>query len=71
MDEIAFTYDEKKNPDGTWIDGVPLRHLTKAEFKALKPHLQAAVKREAYYVAVEKEAAKPAKDAKEAKGDKG
>lgn len=53
-DEIVFTYDAKKNPEGTWIDGVPLRDLTKAEFKSLKPHLQAAVKREAYYVAAEK-----------------
>lgn len=51
-DEIAYTYDEKLNPDGVSLDGVPLRDLTAAEFAALPKRWQEAVKREPYYVAV-------------------
>lgn len=51
MDEqIAFIYDPDKNPDKTWVDGVPLRDLSKAEFDALPKRLQAAVKQQPYYV---------------------
>lgn len=64
-DDIAFTYDEKKNPAGLWLDGVPLRDLTAAEFKALKPHYQAAVKEQPFYVKAS--SAKASKKDKESK----
>jgi hypothetical protein len=63
-DEIAFKYDEKKNPGGTWIDGVPLADLTAARFKRLPKHLQAAVKAQPYYVAAEKPTTKKDKEVK-------
>jgi hypothetical protein len=63
MDEIAFSYDETKNPEGSLVDGVPLRDLTADEFKALRPNLQAAVKAQPYYVAVKKAASKKAEPA--------
>lgn len=63
MDEIAYTYDEKKNPDSTWLDGVPRRDLTAADFKRLPKHLQAAVKAQPYYVATAKKEA-PKKEVK-------
>lgn len=49
---LAFRYDEKKNKEGTWLDGVPLADLTAEQFAALKPHYRAAVKATPYYVAV-------------------
>ena len=52
MSDIAFTYDEKKNPHGYIIDGVPLRDLTMAEFERLTPERKKAVQREPFYVKV-------------------
>lgn len=68
-EDIAYEYEEGKNPDGTWIDGVPRRDLTKGEFEKLPPYLRAAVKREPYYVPVDK-AVKAGKTADPAPGNK-
>jgi len=40
---IARYYDETKNPDTLYLDGVPLRDLMSDEFDALPAWLQASV----------------------------
>lgn len=50
MEEIAFTYDETKNPDGAFLAGVGLRDLTTAEFAALPEWLQRSVEACPFYV---------------------
>jgi hypothetical protein len=52
MSDIAFKYDAEKNPEGVWLDGVPLRDLTADEVKAMKPHYRAAVKASPFYIEV-------------------
>jgi len=64
-DAIAFRYDEKKNPQGAFLAGVPLRDLTTAEFEELPEWLQRSVKATDFYVEVKvatKTAVKPLKD---------
>lgn len=43
MSTIARYYDEARNPEGAFLDGVPLRDLTEEEFAALPAWLQASV----------------------------
>lgn len=54
MDDIAFHYDATKNKQGSWLDGVPLRDLTTAEYGALPAVWQQAVIQQPYYVPVKK-----------------
>ena len=42
-DIIAYTYDRERNPDESFIPGVPLRDLTVEEVQALPGDLHAGV----------------------------
>ena len=53
MSEIAFVYDEKKNPRTAFITGIPLRDLTVAKFDALTADKQEQVRRAVFFVAQE------------------
>lgn len=50
--DLAFIYDNTKNPDGVHLDGVPLRDLTRVEFEALPEKWKTAVIQQPFYVAV-------------------
>lgn len=52
MDKTVFTYDEKLNPDGAYLAGVPLRDLTESEFVTLPEWLQRSVEACPFYVRV-------------------
>lgn len=62
MNQLAFRYDESKNPQRAHIAGVPLRDLTTAEFDELPEHIQRSVKAANFYTDVRKVATKKAKD---------
>ena len=47
--KILFVYDPKKNPEGAFIDGVPMRDVTAAEFERLPLHVQASVRACPFY----------------------
>ncbi len=49
MSDLAYRYNEKKNPDGGSFPGVPLRDLAVAEFEALPCWLQQSVDAAAFY----------------------
>ena len=46
---IARYYDTAKNPDEAYIDGVPLRDITKDEWEALPERLQRAADASVFY----------------------
>lgn len=52
----AYTYDPNNNPEGRYIDGVPLRDLSVDEVAAFLPHIQAAIKAAPFYHAIEERA---------------
>lgn len=55
MSDVAFEYDEEKNPGGRrHFAGVPLRALTTAEFAAFAPYVQRSIRDSDMYVAVQK-----------------
>lgn len=48
-DTIARYYDERKNPDGAFLPGVPLADLTEEQFDALPKWLQLSVDASPFY----------------------
>ena len=46
---IALYYYPERNPSGEHFPGVPLRHLTRAEWRALPRYLRASVARSPFY----------------------
>lgn len=56
MNEMVYTYDETKNPEGAYLAGVPLRDLTVEDVAALPEWLQRSVAACSFY--------QPAKKAK-------
>lgn len=52
----AYIYEPNSNPEGRYIDGVPLRDLSVDEVAAFPPHIQTAIEAAPFYrasVAVE------------------
>lgn len=52
MSRVIFQYDAKKNPDGLYIDGVPLGDLTDDDVAAMSSHQLAGVVAQPFYVKV-------------------
>lgn len=42
-DEIVFEYQARRNQAGAFLPGVPLRDLTRADWRSIPKHLQRAV----------------------------
>lgn len=51
MSTTVYTYVPEKNPDATYLPGVPLRDLTDEDLRALTPHLAASVAECPFYTA--------------------
>lgn len=64
MSDLAYKYNEKKNPDGGHFPGVPLADLTTADFAALPRWLQQSVAAAPFY-----EEVKPKKSSKKEVND--
>lgn len=51
-DKVVFEYNESLNPDGRYIDGVPLRDLTQDDLDKLTQHQIDGVMEYPFYVKV-------------------
>mgnify|MGYP000915409520 CR=1 FL=1 len=51
MSEIAYTYDGERNPDKSFIPGVPLRDLTVEEVQSMPRYVHAGVAQQPFYLA--------------------
>lgn len=61
--DVAYTYDPAANPDGLYLEGVPLRDLTFEDLDRLSQPLREALAAQPFYtlVAAQPAPAKPSK----------
>lgn len=50
--DVAYTYDPAANPDGLFLEGVPLRDLTFADLDRLSQPLREALAVQSFYLLV-------------------
>lgn len=57
--DVAYTYDPDANPDGLYLEGVPLRDLTFEDLDRLSEPLRTALAAQPFYTLVAAPPAEP------------
>lgn len=57
--DVAYTYDPAANPEGLYLDGVPLRDLTFADLDRLSQPLREALAVQPFYTLIAEPPAEP------------